>query len=431
MTETLLRPVSSPREAVTRHEMLLESDGRSSYSQCRGDILGTPHVQSVAEVYACRCVQGIEKSNKASLYCCPVLCVLQGEVAAASCGEGPAGLGSDSATTCHIVAFRNPASGRTCLAHLDDARKVEEAVACMLRLMSAGGDGAEEPLDLYVVGGYVGKTCSEALSNALLCVLHESPRAFRVVLACMSRLNSMRPAALTAAPTGDSVPVSQTPAAQPPSVGGGWASSAAGRINIGVAFDGGMQGRDVASEGASSARAGVGCARDPQTRQNHPVPTDPSSVKDNDTRHRDDEWLPRQTGLAIDLRSGQAYPVRFEGEGRGPGWEVRSSRVFSGSREKALTEIYQPRSDSVVVSPFPVFVDPRWLVRMLVLPDRELLAQTSTSPEAEDERFVADVRAQFSYMLAQSGADGQSWCENVFGAGGGRPLVFPRLAPTS
>ncbi|CAN0149888.1 unnamed protein product [Ectocarpus sp. 13 AM-2016] len=301
----------------------------------------------------------------------------------------------------------------------------------MLRLMSAGGDGAEEPLDLYVVGGYVGKTCSEELSNALLCVLHESPRVFRVVLACMSRLNSMRPATSTSARTRDSVPVSQTPAAQPPSVGGGWGPSAAERRNGGVAFEGGMQSRDVASEGASSARADVGCVRDPRARQNHPMPTDTSSVKDHDTRHRDDEWLPRQTGLAIDLRSGQAYPVRFEGEGRGPGWEVRSSRVFSGSREKALTEIYQPRSDSVVVPPFPVFVDPRWLVQMLVLTDRELLAQTSTSPEAEDERFVADVRAQFSYMLAQSGADGQSWYENVFGAGRGRPLVFPRLAPTT
>lgn len=197
----------------------------------------------------------------------------------------------------------------------------------------------EEPLDLYVVGGYVGKTCSEALSNALLCVLHNSPRAFRVVLACMSRLNSMRPAASSAAPTGDSVPVSQTPAAQPPSVGSGWDPSASGRINGGVACEGGMQGRDVAGEGASSARADVGCVRDPQARRNHPVPTYTSSVKDNDVRHRGDGWLPRQTGLAIDLRSGQAYPVRFEGEGRGPGWEVRSSRVFSGSREEALTEV--------------------------------------------------------------------------------------------
>lgn len=69
-----------------------------------------------------------------------VLCVIQGEVAAASPGDGPRGLGSDSATTCHIVAFRNPATGRTCLAHLDDPRKVGEAIASMLRLVSVGGD---------------------------------------------------------------------------------------------------------------------------------------------------------------------------------------------------------------------------------------------------------------------------------------------------
>lgn len=218
-------------------------------------------------------------------------------------------------------------------------------------------------------------------------------------------------------------------------------------------------------------------------------------------------WLPRQTGLAIDLASGQAYPVRFERAGRGPAWEVRSSRIFSGSREDALTEvgasheytcvvpslllfvkrhrlvsqksqkprcvrdgiarsvasiivrcmpqprlivflrlprllspslrektivfcvrtqIYDSRADSIVVPPFPVVVEPRWLVQMLVLPDRELLAQTSTSPEAEEERFVEDIRAQFSFVLAHSGADGRAWFENVFGAGRGKPLVFRR-----
>lgn len=67
--------------------------------------------------------------------------MLQGEVAAADLGDGPAGLGSDSATTCHIVAFRNPSTGRTCLAHLDSPREAAAAIACMLRLMSRGGGG--------------------------------------------------------------------------------------------------------------------------------------------------------------------------------------------------------------------------------------------------------------------------------------------------
>ena len=90
------------------------------------------------------------------------------------------------------------------------------------------------------------------------------------------------------------------------------------------------------------------------------------------------------------------------------------------------TQVYDSRTDSVVVSPFPVYVDPRWLLQMLALPDRQLLAQTSTSPEAEDDRFVDDIRAQFSYMVAQSGPDGRAWLRNVFGGSRGGPLVFPR-----
>lgn len=67
--------------------------------------------------------------------------MLQGEVAVANHNpsDGPAGLGSDSATTCHIVAFRNPTTGRSCLAHLDSPRSVDAAVASMLRLMSTVG----------------------------------------------------------------------------------------------------------------------------------------------------------------------------------------------------------------------------------------------------------------------------------------------------
>ena len=65
--------------------------------------------------------------------------MLQGEVAVVSPGDGPAGLGSDSATTCHIVAFRRSSTGRTCLAHLDSPHEVTAAISCMLNLMSRVG----------------------------------------------------------------------------------------------------------------------------------------------------------------------------------------------------------------------------------------------------------------------------------------------------
>lgn len=70
------------------------------------------------------------------------------------------------------------------------------------------------------------------------------------------------------------------------------------------------------------------------------------AVSEDSGRH--DGWLPRQTGLAVDIATGRAYPVRFEGAGRGPGWEARSSRVFAGSREEALTEVGVHRTNAAM-----------------------------------------------------------------------------------
>lgn len=91
-----------------------------------------------------------------------------------------------------------------------------------------------------------------------------------------------------------------------------------------------------------------------------------------------------------------------------------------------IPQIYDARSDSIAVTPFQLWANPASLTHMLALPDRELLAVTSTSPDVEDERFTTDVRAQFAYVLDNMGADGRGWWDNVFGGGRGRALVFPR-----
>ncbi|CAM9488135.1 unnamed protein product, partial [Hapterophycus canaliculatus] len=385
--------------------MLIFEDGRA-HEESNGGILDSHQVQAKANLFASACVQGIETSSE-------VLCVLQGEVAAANPGDGPVGLGSDSATTCHIVALRNPTTGRACLAHLDDPKVVDEAIGCMMRLMYVGGGGktCEEPLDLYVVGGYLGKSCSQELSTVLLSNLHNSTQRFRVVLACMARLNSEPTSSADAGAVGESNGAGAAPPALRPSPGHEDDERGARGGNKGGTREGRIQQNGDGSRGGGGGSSAPTQRKDGRAvvsqavRPNQSAPSNTSAV----------EWFPRKTGLAIELSSGRAFPVRFEGEGRGPGWEVRSSRIFAGSREKALTEIYEPRSDSVVVHPFPVFVDPHWLLEMLVLPDRELLAQTSTSPEAEDERFVEDIRAQFSFMLAKCGARGEDWLANVFG----------------
>ncbi|CAN0302206.1 unnamed protein product, partial [Laminaria digitata] len=68
-------------------------------------------------------------------------------------------------------------------------------------------------------------------------------------------------------------------------------------------------------------------------------------------------------------------------------------------------QIYESRSDTIVVAPFPLWVNSHAMLRLLSLPDRELLAVTSTSPEAEAESFVADVRSCISYVLDRTGPD--------------------------
>lgn len=94
----------------------------------------------------------------------------------------------------------------------------------------------------------------------------------------------------------------------------------------------------------------------------------------------------------------------------------------------ASLKIYDPLSDSIIVDPFPIQVHAASIRRLLELPDQELLGLTSTSPDAEEERFVADVKSVYSYMLARSGIYGEEWLNNVFGEGRGTPLVFPRVA---
>lgn len=150
----------------------------------------------------------------------------------------------------------------------------------------------QQPLDLYVVGGYLGESCSEELSDGLFSALDGSRHTFRVVLACMARLNSV------------------------PARRGGDGNSQVPRRS---------SSQNLPSAAAVSSVAGADTHR-----------VGPAEGADH---HGD---IPRQTGLAIDLASGQAYPVRFEGAGRGPAWEVRGSRIFAGCRGEALTEVCKP-----------------------------------------------------------------------------------------
>ncbi|CAM9518169.1 unnamed protein product [Ascophyllum nodosum] len=378
-----------------------QSGGRPVKADC--GILDVRQLQNETQRFADSAVQVITTGDE-------VLSVIQGEFAVAQPGEGPLALGSDSATTCHIVGFRNPSSGRTCLAHLDQLNGLSEAIDCMLRRVSGGAmrhagptanavAALSDPLDLYIVGGYLGESMAQELSNGILSILDASPRVFRVVLACMSELNSWRMA------------IRRDPIPPPSPEGSGVKASGALRGGAEI-------GPNEATGVTNSRSQGVEESEANSYR----------GKRDGCHGRTSISWLPRKTGLAIDLASGRPFSVRFEGAGRGPAWEVRHARIFAGVERRNLPEIYDPQSDSIVVDPFPVRIHPATLLHLLELPDRELLDASSTSPDVEDERFVADVRSQFSYILARVGPQGEGWLETVFGGGNGNPLVFPRAS---
>lgn len=98
---------------------------------------------------------------------------------------------------------------------------------------------------------------------------------------------------------------------------------------------------------------------------------------------------------------------------------------------RVCPQIYDAQSDSIVVDPYPLWINPGAISRILDLPDQELLAITSTSPDAEDDRFVVDVRTQYSYILKHVREDGEGWWGSVFGGGSGTALVFPRADTSS
>lgn len=78
-------------------------------------------------------------------------------------------LGSEDATTCHIIVIKNPNNGKTALAHLDDVRN--EALDKVIKQLEA-----ENEAIIHIFGGYEDeKGTSEELSVNLLKYLIRSP----------------------------------------------------------------------------------------------------------------------------------------------------------------------------------------------------------------------------------------------------------------
>ena len=76
-------------------------------------------------------------------------------------------VGSEDATTCHIVVIRNKNSGKTALAHLDDV--CPNALDHVTKQVCGGSKNGQGKIEIHIFGGYEDeKDTSEDLSLRLI-----------------------------------------------------------------------------------------------------------------------------------------------------------------------------------------------------------------------------------------------------------------------
>ncbi|KAG5176877.1 N-terminal asparagine amidohydrolase-domain-containing protein [Tribonema minus] len=289
----------------------------------------------------------------------------------------PHSVGSDAATTCHIVALRHSSSGTTVLGHLDSAERSQLHVDQMLQALPSSSPS----VDVYIVGGLrTGDGQGAAATQALLRSLHAHPVQMRLVLACIGALNTCWPGVAAAEPGAAPTP-----------------SAPDGRHTVIPAQIG------ASLPNATSAPQQHWYLQLPSLRPKkllHSVPP-----------------LPVKCGLSVNASTGHAQPVRFDRSARGPAFVIRSARVLSSAT--ALAELYDARIAAVRVAPFPLPMRVRDARCLLALGSARLLQVMSTSPAAEDDRFVPDMREALQAVVKW----GSAWEERVFPQG--QPIVVP------
>lgn len=120
------------------------------------------------------------------------LYVSQKEYAVVSQSESQLSVvGSDDATTCHIVILHNKRHSLFSVAHIDSANNIEALTRIVADTIGDSEVDENLSLDLYMVGGYTDERCtSELLTLELLHFYHELPVIIKLYLLCVGELNT-------------------------------------------------------------------------------------------------------------------------------------------------------------------------------------------------------------------------------------------------
>uniref|UniRef100_H2ZB55 Protein N-terminal asparagine amidohydrolase n=1 Tax=Ciona savignyi TaxID=51511 RepID=H2ZB55_CIOSA len=108
--------------------------------------------------------------------------------------------------------------------------------------------------------------------------------------------------------------------------------------------------------------------------------------------------LPIIYGAAVELKTGQIYPVAFDEQARAPMCDMRGAKSLNSQNNK-MCNIYKWRSERVVIpaftfAPFPAAHE--WLEQS----DAFIRKHMSTSPTAEPLNFASHIRESLCFIVA-------------------------------
>ncbi|OWF40345.1 protein N-terminal asparagine amidohydrolase-like [Mizuhopecten yessoensis] len=121
-----------------------------------------------------------------------ILYVGQREMAATTPEDGVFNfLGTEDATTCHMVVLRHTESGAVCLAHFDGSG-IQKAAKDMIRLVK-GMAHSSGRLQLHLIGGFCDDSSTSAeLSIKTLEAFHDNEDDIHLETCCITDLNSIK-----------------------------------------------------------------------------------------------------------------------------------------------------------------------------------------------------------------------------------------------
>ncbi|XP_058495978.1 protein N-terminal asparagine amidohydrolase-like [Solea solea] len=101
-------------------------------------------------------------------------------------------IGSDDATTCHLVVLRHTGSGAVCLAHCDGSSTWSEIPLLVKAVMSLSDVSQEGRLELHLAGGFNDESnTSHKLSHNILAAFQKQKEEIHLETCCITELNDV------------------------------------------------------------------------------------------------------------------------------------------------------------------------------------------------------------------------------------------------